>query len=200
MSLKNIIPYKGTAQGKYVALLLSVLSVPAWKALGTAAQALYPWLLLEFKGSKFNKNGKIRLSARLAAEAMGVSKDTTSRAFRELQKKGFIKAKKGAALGVSGMGTSPEYEITHRKLIENKRKPNEDYKNWEVGKDFKVFKHAVKNVSGQTKSFNEAIARLAENAQNKNPAKPLKLDEKRKVLRPFYYHFRRVLERAGLRT
>ena len=69
---------------------LSVMDNPAWRALSTAAQAPYPTLVLEFKGKKFNNNGQIRLSVRQATLKMGISKDTVSWAFRDLQAKGFL--------------------------------------------------------------------------------------------------------------
>ena len=75
--------------GKYAQMLLAVMDTPALRALSSAAQALYPWLVMEFKGKQFNNNGQIRLSVRQAALKMGISKATAARAFRDLQAKGF---------------------------------------------------------------------------------------------------------------
>ena len=143
----------GNPSGKYAPMPLSVMDTPAWRALSSAAQALYPWLVMEFKGEQFNNNGKIRLSVRQAALKMGVSKDTAARAFYDLQAKGFIKVKKGGSLGISGMGKCPEYEITGRTLPENGRKANDDFKEWTEGKDFEIFRHAVKNHKGKNKAL-----------------------------------------------
>ena len=57
----------GSPSAKFAILLLMTLDTPAWRALSTAAQALYPWLVMEFKGKNYNNNGKIRLSVRQAA-------------------------------------------------------------------------------------------------------------------------------------
>ena len=141
----------GNPSGKHAALPLLTLSSPAWRALSSAAQALYPWLVMEFKGTQFNNNGKIRLSVRQAALKMGVSKDTAARAFYDLQAKGFIKVKKGGSLGISGMGKCPEYEITDIILPENGRKANDHFKEWTEGKDFEIFRHPVKNAKGKNK-------------------------------------------------
>ena len=130
---------------------LSVMNTPAWRALSSVAQALYPWLVMEFKGTQFNNNGEIRLSVRQAAFKMGVSKDTAARAFYDLQAKGFIKVKKGGSLGISGMGKCPEYEITGLPLSENGRIANDHYKEWTEEKDFEIFRHPVKNDKGKNK-------------------------------------------------
>lgn len=140
---------KSFPEGKFAPLTLSVLDTPAWRALSSSAQALYPWLILEFKGSRFNNNGRIRLSVRQAAWKMGTSKDTAARAFIDLQLKGFIKVRKGASLGVFGMGKSPEYEIAAIPMPENGNKPNNYFRNWAPGNDFSVFKHPVKNGNGK---------------------------------------------------
>ena len=127
------------------------MDTPAWRALSSVAQALYPWLVMEFNGEKYNNNGEIRLSVRQAAFKMGVSKDTAARAFYDLQAKGFIKVKKGGSLGISGMGKCPEYEITGLPLSENGRIANDHYKEWTEEKDFEIFRHPVKNDKGKNK-------------------------------------------------
>ena len=143
----------GSPSAKFAILLFMTLDTPAWRALSTAAQALYPWLVMEFKGKNYNNNGKIRLSVRQAALKMGTSKDTVARAFGDLQAKGFIKVTKGGSLGISGMGKCPEYEIAAITLPENGTKANKYYEDWKDSSDFKVFKHPVKNGKGKNKSL-----------------------------------------------
>ena len=143
----------GKPSDKYAALQLGTLDTPAWRALSTAAQALYPWLVMEFKGKTYNNNGQIKLSVRQAALKMGSSKDTASRAFCDLQAKGFIKVKKGGSLGISGMGKCPEYEIAALPLPVNGTKANKYFRDWTEGRDFEIFKHPVKNGKGKNKSL-----------------------------------------------
>lgn len=135
---------------KWTKLHLNTMRTEAWKALPQVAQALYPWLLLEWKGSKFNNNGKIRLSVRDAAERLGCARNTAARAFHDLQAKGFICITEGACLGVGGEGKSPSYEITElampgavagRKL----------YNNWSSGNDYPVTKAQIANQSGNNR-------------------------------------------------
>ena len=145
--------YRAQPTGKYAPMPLSVMDTPAWRALSSAAQALYPWLVMEFKREKYNNNREIRLSVRQAGFKMGVSKDTAARAFCDLQAKGFIKVKKGGSLGISGMGKCPEYEITGITLPENRRNANDDFREWRKGKDFEIFRHHVKNHKGKNKTL-----------------------------------------------
>ena len=104
---------------------------------------------MEFKGTTYNNNGQIKLSVRQAALKMGSSKDTASRAFCDLQAKGFIKVKKGGSLGILGCGKCPEYEITGITLPESGRKANNHFNEWTEGKDFEIFRHPVKNGRGK---------------------------------------------------
>lgn len=142
-------PY-GSPGGKYAAVPLSVMDTPAWRAVGLAAQGLFIWLILEWRGPHYNNNGQIILSVRQAAAKMGVSRDTAAKAFRKLQAKGFIKVQKGGSLGCEGHGKCPEYEITS--IAMPYRKASKLFLQWSEGKDFNVFKHAVKNPKGKSKS------------------------------------------------
>ena len=139
--------------GKYAVMPLSVMDTPAWRALSLSAQALYPWLVMEFNGKRFNNNGQIRLSVRQAALKMGISKDTAARAFRDLQAKGFLRVVTGASLGVSGMGKTTEYEITSITTPSKPLEASNDFKNWSKGNDFDVFAHPPKNPEGQNKTL-----------------------------------------------
>ena len=65
------------------------------------------------KGKQFDDNGQIRLSVRQVALKIIMSRDTSARAFRDLQAKYFfLRVVTGASLGVSGMNNTAEYEIT----------------------------------------------------------------------------------------
>ena len=81
---------KGSKDGKFTKIILRTINTNAWRDLPTKSQSLYMWLKLEWKGDKYNNNGKIALSCRQAANKMGVSINTAATAFRELQAKGFI--------------------------------------------------------------------------------------------------------------
>ena len=141
----------GDPQGKFAPVPLSLLDNDAYRALGSAAQALLTWFLLEWKGKNYNNNGKIMMSVRQAAEKISVTRDTAAKAIRDLQAKGFIVGRKGGSLGIEGHGKCPEYEITS--IATPTGPASHLYKEWSEGNDFTVFKHAVKNSKGKNKSL-----------------------------------------------
>jgi hypothetical protein len=127
-------------------LLLS----PAWQDLSLAAKAIYPYLKLEWRGPNNNNNGEIRLSNRQAAAMAGIAINTATRAFHDLQAKGFLVITEYGTLGFSGQAKSPSYEITELPL------PNSDqrggrrlFDKWCKGKDYPVHKHHANNPSGR---------------------------------------------------
>lgn len=120
------------------AMRLSVMQSPAWRALTPTAQALYPWIKLEWRGAKFNNNGDLRLSVRQAADRMGCAINTAMRGFQDLQAKGFIIQTEGASLGTEGLGKAPSYELTEIPTKGAKGPGKQLYANWSRGHDFPV--------------------------------------------------------------
>ena len=143
-------------QGHWTQMLRTTMETDAWRALRPTAQALYPWLKLNWKGPKNNNNGQIQFSARQAAKAMGVSLNTAASAFLDLQAKGFIRVTAIAELGTEGQGKATSYEITElaysRNVNENNLGPkiiaSKLYLQWQPGKDFLVQKARENNPTG----------------------------------------------------
>ena len=119
---------------------------PAFHALSCSAKALYPFLKLEWKGPRANNNGAIKLSHRQAADLLNVSKDTATRAFHDLQAKGFLYVQKHGVIGIQGKARCPEYELTELPLP-GSRQGRRLYLDWKPGNDFEVTRH-----SGQLQS------------------------------------------------
>jgi hypothetical protein len=141
-------------------LLRHTMEEPAWRALSTTAQALYPWLKLEWHGPDANNNGKIRFSVRQASERLGVGRDAAARAFHDLQAKGFIVMTEVARLGIEGAAKSPAWEITELRLplAEKGQDGRKLYRGWRVGRDFPVQRMAANNplgLNGKTKPCHE---------------------------------------------
>jgi hypothetical protein len=134
----------------FTMMLRSLMEEPAWRALSCTAQALYPWLRLEWKGAQANNNGQIRLSVRQAAERLGVGINTAARAFHDLQAKGFVHITEHARLGLTGEAKSPAYELTE---IELPHAPQHGgrrlYRDWQRGHDFPVHKAMANNPTGR---------------------------------------------------
>ena len=123
------------------------MKTPAWRALSTTAQALYPWVRLEWKGQTLNNNGQISLSVSQAAERLGVKPDTAARAFHDLQAKGFLVLTREARLGIDGAAKGSTYEITelaHRGAT----RPQRLYLQWSVDQEYPIKKCAVANPTG----------------------------------------------------
>ena len=64
------------------------LKTAAWRATGPAARAVYVELAQRYNGVN---NGEISMSVREAADLVHIAKDTASKAFHELEDKGFVK-------------------------------------------------------------------------------------------------------------
>lgn len=129
-------------------LTREILDTPAWRALPSSAQALYPWLRFEWRGAQANNNGRLRLSVAQAATAMGVNKDTAARAFHSLQEKGFLVVTTPARLGISGDAKGSEYELTEISLPGQGR-PRRLFVEWRAGHDYPVMKAGRHNPTGR---------------------------------------------------
>lgn len=133
----------------FTVMVRSFMEEPAWRALSATAQALYPWLKLEWHGPKANNNGAIRLSVRQAAERLGVASNTAMRAFHELQAKGYLVVTEHACLGAEGEAKAPAYELTE---IEMPHAPARGgrrlYRDWKPGRDLPVQRARANNPTG----------------------------------------------------
>lgn len=134
-------------------MIRGTMETPAWRALSPIAQALYPWLKLEWKGVDNNNNGKIRLSVRQAANCLGVSINTASKAFQDLQAKGFIKVNEIARLGSGGNAKGHSYYLMElRHTLHNdagESASQQAFRKWSKDKDFPVIKAATNNPKGR---------------------------------------------------
>jgi len=132
----------------YTKMLRTTMQEPAWRALSPCAQALYPWLKLEWNGPNANNNGKLRLSVRQAAQCLGVNVKTAARAFHDLQAKGFITVTEPACLGAGGSAQSPMFEVTELATPSGGNAGRKLYKKWQSGADFPVSQTRTNNPRG----------------------------------------------------
>ncbi len=143
-------------------MLLETMKTEAWRALSTTAQAMYPWIKLEHKG-RVDLNGKIRLSCRQVAVAVGIRPDTAARGFQDLQAKGFIVVTEPGRLGFEGLAKGPSYELTELPLpgqVSGRRL----YKQWRKGNDFPVCRVTTNNpagVNGKQKPVTKTVTTLS---------------------------------------
>ncbi len=134
---------------QFTIMIRNVIECPAWAALSTTAQAIYPFIRMEWHGPRSNNNGRIQFSYRQAAKSVGVSLNTAMRGFHDLQAKGFIVVTELGALGVEGVAKGPSYEITEIGLRNsNQHGGRYLFRNWKKGKDFDVALHVKNNPKG----------------------------------------------------
>lgn len=152
----------------FTQLVRSMMEEPAWRALSSTAQALYPWIRLEWKGPKANNNGKISLSVRQAAAKMGIDMKTAARGFQDLQAKGFLVVTEIAHLGTGGAAKSNCFELTEIPLPhKEERQGRKLYRQWREGHDFPIAKAAINNPTGangnsepRPKNRNSTVVRM----------------------------------------
>jgi hypothetical protein len=92
---------------RYVIIFHRMLDCPAWRALSPASRSVYLQIARLYNGSN---NGRIAYGVRRAAEECIVHKDTASRAFHELEAKGFIERTRSASFGCKR--TTAEWRLT----------------------------------------------------------------------------------------
>lgn len=143
---------------QFTKMIRNTMETPAWRALSSTAQALYPWLKLEWKGPQANNNGQISLPVREAAERVGCSKDAAGRAFHDLQAKGFLILVTHGRMGIEGKGASPTYEITELAARGGDHPSGRKlYLHWDKDHEFPVKGHTPSNPTGR-------------NGKNKSPS------------------------------
>ena len=135
---------------QFTKMIRNTMEAPAWRALSTTAQALYPWLKLEWKGPQANNNGQISLPVREAAARLGCNPKTAGKAFQDLQAKGFIILTEFGRMGVEGKGTPPTYEITELATRGGDHPAGRKlYLHWKEDHDFPVREHTPSNPTGK---------------------------------------------------
>jgi hypothetical protein len=139
----------------FTKMIRVTMETSAWRALSSTAQALYPWLKLEWRGPANNNNGRISLAVSTAARLLGVKPDTAARAFRDLQAKGFLVMTKPACLGIGGAAAAPWFELTEIALPHaEKPEGRKLYREWREDKDFTVNKAQPHNPRGINRKQN----------------------------------------------
>ncbi len=92
----------------FIMLLHWMLNSPAWRSLSLPARCLLLEVWQRYNGQN---NGEIAFSVREAARALGVGKNTPTKLFRELEDKGFLKARQRGSFHWKG-GEATTWELT----------------------------------------------------------------------------------------
>lgn len=149
---------------QFTKMIRNMMDTPAWRALTSTAQALYPWVKMEWKGPQNNNNGRISLPVREAAQKMGCNMKTAARGFHDLQAKGFLILTEHGRMGVEGRGAPPTYEITELPPRGSDHSGAKRlYLHWQEGHDYAVRGHAAVNPTGRN-------GKLTGESKNKIPS------------------------------
>jgi hypothetical protein len=116
----------------FIALIKATMATPAWRAMSLGARMLN----IELRGrlrNDYANNGKVFLSCRKAAKAIGVNKDSIARWFVENEHYGFLRKTAEGFLGVDGRGIAAHYCFTE--FPHATHPPTRDFEKWD-GKMF----------------------------------------------------------------
>lgn len=120
----------------FVPLLFRTMDAPAWLALSVYGKGLFP-LMKRRAGPHGSQNGRFSLSVREAAQYLGCSKDTATRALHELQAKGFAVPVRVGTLGALGQGNATVWRITDTPTPD-RRPATCEFLLWQPGQDYPV--------------------------------------------------------------
>jgi hypothetical protein len=112
----------------FVPVIKTTMATPAWRAMSLGARLLY----IELRGHLRNdclNNGKVFLSCRKAAKAMGVTPGAVARWFVENEHYGFLHKTGAGFLGVDGRGIAARYRFTEFRHGMNP--PTRDFEKWD---------------------------------------------------------------------
>jgi hypothetical protein len=114
----------------FIPVMRATMSTPAWRAMSYGARLLNIELRGKLRNRDFANNGKIYLSDRDAAAALG-TKSTRSivRWYAENEHYGFLRQTRGGFLGADGRGIAAQYRFTE--FAYGPEPPTRDFEKWD---------------------------------------------------------------------
>src|SRR5215831_18789495 len=112
----------------FVPLIKSTMAAPAWRAMSPGARMLY----IELRGrlrNDYANNGKVFLSDRNAAKAVGVTPGSIVRYYAENEHFGFLRKTSEGFLGADGRGIAAHYRFTE--FPHGTHPPTRDFEKWD---------------------------------------------------------------------
>jgi hypothetical protein len=115
-------------KGPFVILPFAILNAPAWRVMEPTARLLWIALRCKLRNDGLN-NGKIWVSCRDGAKAIGVNRKTIGYRFAELEHYGFLRKTSEGFLGVEGHGNAPHWRFTD--LPHGTHPPTQEFAKWD---------------------------------------------------------------------
>jgi hypothetical protein len=119
---------KRKSKGPYVAVPIAIMSTAAWRTMSPEGRLLWIELRGRLRNDGLN-NGKIFRSCRVAAKALGFSKNTVARRYSENEHYGFLRKTGEGFLGSDGRGIAARYRFTD--LAYGTHAATRDYEKWD---------------------------------------------------------------------
>jgi DNA-binding transcriptional MocR family regulator len=113
---------------RHVRLYHVMMKTAAWKSLSANARAIYVEMAARYGGPCSN-NGRIPYSVRDAAKSLKIGKDTATRAFEQLQDRGFIVEVKKGGFNLKTKHAT-EWRLTEFGCDVTDALPTRDYESW----------------------------------------------------------------------
>lgn len=129
---------------QFVKMTRKVMIHPAFIALSGNAKVLYQHIKMQAYGER---NGNVRLTVEDARYLLGISTNTATKAFHDLQAKGFVVMTSFGTLGVEGKRNSPTYAVTEYPIAPE-TVPRLTFLEWQPDHDFPVLRHVTNNPNG----------------------------------------------------
>jgi hypothetical protein len=114
-------------EGPYTALPKAITGSLAWRTMSFGARLLYIELRGWLRNDRLN-NGKLFLSCRSAAKAIGADKTSIANWYAENEHYGFLRKTSEGFLGVDGRGIAAHYRFTD--LAHGTHPPTRDFEKW----------------------------------------------------------------------
>jgi hypothetical protein len=112
----------------FIALIKATMATPAWRAMSPGARLLNIALRGHLRNDHLN-NGKVFLSCRDAAEAIGVAASSIVRWYAENEHYGFLRKTSEGFLGADGRGIAAKYRFTE--FPRGTHPPTRDFEKWD---------------------------------------------------------------------
>lgn len=126
MAKKNRTGRSSGTLGRFVGLPMYLLKTVAWKSLSPVARSAMIEVLQLYDGSN---NGRLGMSGRRLANALGVSRGTGARALAQLCERGFLEVVTPSAFSMKSKRAS-EYRVTIHKCDASGKIPSKAFMGW----------------------------------------------------------------------
>jgi hypothetical protein len=111
----------------FIPLFKATMATPAWRVMSPIGRLINIELRRHLRNDWLN-NGKVHLSCRAGAKAIGINKDSVLHGLAENEHYGFLRKTSEGFLGTDGYGIAAKYRFTE--LPHGTHPPTRDFEKW----------------------------------------------------------------------